>query len=88
MGCELKELDSKTARKLGIEGGVKVIKLNEGKLKHYTQMREGFIITHTNNKTVKTIEDFIKLLEDKEGGIMIAGIYEEIPGRYYYAFGL
>ena len=88
LGCELKELDSKTARKLGIEGGVKVIKLNEGKLKHYTQMREGFIITHTNNKTVKTIEDFIKLLEDKEGGIMIAGIYEEIPGRYYYAFGL
>jgi serine protease Do len=88
LGCELKALDTKTAHKLGIEGGVKVVKLNEGKLRRYTQMREGFIITHANNKPVKTVEDFLKLVDNKEGGVMIAGVYEDIPGRYYYAFGL
>jgi serine protease Do len=88
LGCELKALDVKTARKIGIEGGVKVVKLSEGKLRRYTQMREGFIITHANNRPVKTVEDFLKLLDNKEGGVMIAGVYEDIPGRYYYAFGL
>ncbi len=88
LGCELKALDSKTAQKMGIEGGVKVVKLGEGKLRRYTQMREGFIITHANNKSVKTVDDFLKLIDNKEGGVMIAGVYEDIPGRYYYAFGL
>ncbi|MDF1548232.1 MAG: Do family serine endopeptidase [Bacteroidales bacterium] len=88
LGCELKALDSKTAKKLGIEGGVQITKLNDGKLRRNTQMREGFIITHANNKPIKSVDDFLKQLENHEGGIMIAGIYEDYPGRYYYAFGM
>ncbi len=88
LGCELKDLDVKTAKKLGIEGGVKVTKLTAGVLKRNTQIHEGFIITHANNQLVKTVSDFVKILEKAQGGIMIAGIYEDIPGKYYYAFGL
>ena len=88
LGCQLKPIDSKTAKKLGIKGGVKVVKISEGKLRRYTQMREGFIITHANNQAVKSIDEFIKLIDNKEGGVMIAGVYEDVPGRYCYAFGL
>jgi len=88
LGCELKELDAKTAKKLGIEGGVKITKLNAGILKRNTQIHEGFIITQADNKPVKSVSDFVKILEKASGGIMISGVYEDIPGKYYYAFGL
>ena len=32
--------------------------------------------------------EFWDALENKEGGVMIEGIYEDIPGKQYYAFGL
>jgi serine protease Do len=88
LGCELKEVDAKTAKKLGIAGGVKITRLSAGILKRNTQIHEGFIITNADNKQVKTVADFIKILEKSEGGVMISGVYEDIPGRYYYAFGL
>ena len=88
LGCELKEVDSKTAKKLGIEGGIIVTKLTDGKLKRSTQIQEGFIITHTNNQPVKTVTEFIKKVQGSNDGVMIQGIYEDIPGKYYYAFGL
>lgn len=87
LGCELKELDNNTARKLNIKGGVQVIKIKDGALQKRTRMREGFIITHVNNKPVKTVDELIKLMENKEGGFMFTGIYEDYPGIYYYAFG-
>jgi len=88
LGCQLKALDSKTAKKIGIDGGVQVTKLNDGKLSRNTQIREGFIITQVDNKPVKTVDDLVKQLENHQGGVMIAGVYEDIPGRYYYAFGM
>lgn len=88
LGCELKEVDANTAKKLGIEGGVKVTKLYDGKLKRHTQIQEGFIITHANNQVVKTVADFMKNLKSGGEGVMIHGVYEDIPGKYYYAFGL
>ncbi|MFN8255221.1 MAG: Do family serine endopeptidase [Bacteroidales bacterium] len=88
LGCELKPLDNKIAKKLGIEGGVQVTKLSSGLLKRNTQIREGFIITKADNKVIKSVEDFTKILSKAEGGIMVEGVYEDIPGKYYYAFGL
>ncbi len=88
LGCELKEIDAKTAKKFGISAGLKVNKLHAGILKRNTQIRVGFIITDADNKQIKTVDDFIKILEKADGGVMISGVYEDIPGKYYYAFGL
>jgi len=88
LGCELKAIDSKKAKKLGIEGGVQVVKLYDGKLKRYTQMQEGFIITHVYNQPVKTVDDLLNKIKGSKEGVMIQGIYEDIPGTYYYAFGM
>ncbi len=88
LGAEFEAVDQSLAKKLEIKGGVKVNKLYAGKLKKFTQMRNGFIITHVNDRAVTSIEELIAVLEEKEGGVMLEGIYEDIPGKYYYAFGL
>jgi len=88
MGVELEELDEELIKRLDISGGVKVSKLHAGKLRNHTQMREGFIITYVDSKKVKSIEELLDVLETKKGGVMLKGIYEDIPGEYYYAFGL
>ncbi len=88
LGVELEKVDSKVAAKLEIDGGVKVKKLYSGKIRKYTQMRDGFIITKVNGKKVKSKDQLIDILENKEGGVMLEGIYEEIPGEYFYAFGM
>jgi len=88
LGCELKEVDAQKAKKLGIESGVQVTKLYDGKIKRSTQMQEGFIITHANNQPVKTVDDLLKKIQGSGDGTMIQGIYEDLPGKYYYAFGL
>ena len=88
LGADLKDVDPEMADKLNINGGVKVTKLYAGKLKKYTQMRDGFIITSVNGESVKSTDELVDILEQESGGVMLEGIYEDIPGEYYYAFGL
>lgn len=88
LGAGLQTLDASTARKLDIAGGVKVTELYAGKLRRQTQMQEGFIITKVDGKPVKSVDDLTAALEGKSGGVMLEGVYEDIPGVHYYAFGL
>lgn len=89
LGIEVEPLSQKEAKKLGIEGGVKVKSIGDGLIKKYTNMRPGFIITKVDNKPVKTPEDIAEILKEKrKGGVLIEGRYPDLPGTYYYAFGL
>jgi len=88
LGAEFETLDAKTAKKLDIDGGVRVKSLSSGKLRRSTQMREGFIITKVDDTPVASKEELEKILRHKKGGVMLEGIYDDIPGTYYYAFGM
>jgi Do/DeqQ family serine protease len=88
LGADFETVDKAIAKKLKIDGGVKVINLYAGKLRQQTQMRTGFIITHINGKKVMEVEDLVSILQNKKGGVMLEGIYEDMPGTQYYAFGL
>ena len=88
LGADFEEIDKKTARKLDIPGGLKVTKLYAGKLKRHTDIRDGFIITKIDREIIKSKEDLSKALKGKAGGVMIEGIYEDLPGKQFYAFGL
>jgi len=57
-------------------------------LRQKTEVREGFVIIRINNQSVSTVEEFKNILEDTEGGVMLEGVYEGLPGVHYYAFGL
>lgn len=88
LGVELEELDKETAKKLDVDGGLRITKLFSGKLKRHTDVKVGFIITKVDGKVFKTVDEFVKYLENKKGGVMVEGVYEDYPGTYYYAFGL
>lgn len=88
LGADFETLTDDMAEELNIDGGVKVIRLYPGKIRKETQMREGFIITHIDGKKIKDVEDVAKALEEKKGGVMLEGVYEGSPDKYYYAFGM
>ncbi len=88
LGVELEELSEDEAEKLSIDSGIRITKLYPGLLRRNTQVREGFIITHLDGKKIDKVDELTESLENKNGGVMIEGIYEDLPGEYYYAFGI
>jgi Do/DeqQ family serine protease len=89
LGAEFENVtDKRFLNKKGIEGGVRIVKIVEGKLLYKANIREGFIITRINNKTIKTIKDLEDVLGGYSGGVMVEGVYPNYSGVYYYAFGL
>jgi Do/DeqQ family serine protease len=85
LGLELEELDSKVLKRLDVTNGVKV-KTLDVKLKR-SGMREGFIITHVDDKAVKSTKEVNEIIKKKKSGDLItfAGIYEDYPREYIYA---
>lgn len=85
LGLELEELDSKALKRLDVASGVKVKELDT-KLKR-SGMREGFIITHVDDKPVKSEKEVDEILKKKKAGDLItfAGLYEDYPREYIYA---
>ena len=88
LGIDVEDIDKATATKLDIPGGVKITSMYPGKLSNTTDIRTGYIITKIDGKEVKSRDEFIDIMQGKEGGVMFEGVYEEYPGVYYYAFGL
>jgi S1-C subfamily serine protease len=88
LGASFETLDSKTANRLGLDGGVKVKSLKNGTLKNQTSIKEGFIITGLNNKKITSAEQLKKEFENLHGGVMLSGTYENYPGELYFAFGI
>jgi Do/DeqQ family serine protease len=87
LGLELEDLDAKTLKKLELNTGVKVKSLENGKIARYTEMRQGFIITHVNDAEVKSAKELNELLKKKKTGDLVtfSGIYEDYPREYIYA---
>lgn len=88
LGVELREIHPSEAKNLDIKNGVEIVKLHPGKLRQQTQIQEGFVITGIDGRQVDSLQGLIDLLEKKKGGVMLEGVYVDLPGEYYYAFGL
>lgn len=88
LGAEFEDLDRKTAKKLGLEGGVRIKKLYPGKFSKHTDIKEGFIITKVDQQTILDTDGLARVLQNRKGGVLIEGVYEDLPGKHFYAFGL
>lgn len=86
LGASFESISDKEKTKLKINNGLKVIKLQSGKLLS-SGIKEGFIITSIDKKPINTVEDLVTYLENKRGGVLIEGVYEN-GVRGYYGFGL
>jgi Do/DeqQ family serine protease len=88
LGMELQDLDAKRLKALEIPSGVEVKSLTNGKVSKYTDMHEGFIITHIDNAKVKSAKEVNEILKKKHPGdhVILAGVYPDMPREYLYAF--
>jgi serine protease Do len=86
LGADFEELSAKEAQQLGINGGIRVKKIYDGKLAE-TDIEEGFIVVKANGKNVRTTKDLQAIMAAvKEGeGLMLIGMYPNSSRMYYYA---
>ncbi|HXP50654.1 MAG TPA: PDZ domain-containing protein, partial [Bacteroidia bacterium] len=85
LGASFSEASKEEMAKLGLKNGVKVVGLEQGKLREIG-IQEGFIITKVDHQPVSSAGDIERILTNKSGGILVEGIYPN-GTRAYYAFG-
>jgi len=88
LGIELEELSQSFKVNNRIGGGVKIKKINKGKVQDETVVKEGFVITKIDDVQIKNLDDFKSIISSKEGGVMFEGFYPGKGGSYYFAIGL
>jgi Do/DeqQ family serine protease len=87
LGIELEDIDSKTLKKLDLQNGVQVKSLENGRVRKYTDMKEGFIITHIDNNKINSVKEANAILKSKKSGELITfeGVYPDYPREYIFA---
>jgi len=86
LGATFIEVDKKELKQLKINNGVKIDQLLNGKLRR-VGIKEGFIVTKVNHKTVSTVDELTQAINKASNGILLEGIYEN-GRREYYGFGI
>ncbi|WP_066631176.1 Do family serine endopeptidase [Labilibacter marinus] len=82
LGAELKELSDDEKYKLGINYGMKIVKLSGGKLKE-SGIGEGFVILKANRQPISNISDLKRVMASLDGGLFITGVYPNGQVAYY-----
>ncbi len=72
LGGRFADIDDRTAKKLDIKGGVQVQSIKSGGLLAKARVREGFIITHINDKAVRSVSELGSLTDKIQS---IDGVY-------------
>ncbi len=86
LGATFEPISLEEKKKLRINNGLKIKKLESGKLLN-SGIKENFIIVNIDKKPVDSLSDLTAILENKRGGVLIEGIYPN-GMRAYYGFGL
>ncbi len=86
LGVKVENLTVQDMKATGLEFGVKVTDLKPGKLSEFTDIRKGFIITQIDDEPVESVDDFVNMLREKNGKILVEGVYPNKPVSYLYAF--
>ena len=74
LGGRFSNIDEKTAKKLSIRGGVQVQSVNSNGILAKARVRAGYIITHINDKAIRSIGDMAALTGKVES---IDGVYPD-----------
>lgn len=86
LGASFEELSDREKQSLGINNGLRVKSVKEGKFAK-VGIREGFVLTSVNKKPVSSVNDIASILKESEGGVIIEGV-DRNGSKSYYAFGM
>jgi Do/DeqQ family serine protease len=73
-GTLVEDVSYKVLANLNLEGGVKLVRITEGKWKK-AGIKDGFIIGYIDKLPVNNVGDFNRILDFKKGGILLEGYY-------------
>jgi S1-C subfamily serine protease len=87
LGINLENVEEALLKRLNLKSGVKVKSLLDGKIRRYTEMEEGFIITRVDDADVKSAKEVNEILKKKKPGDLItfSGVYPDYSREYIYA---
>ena len=86
LGAKMQVASAELLRKLGIDHGVQVTELGDGLLRN-AGIREGYVITEIDKNPIRNMADLQKILSNKNGGVLLEGVYPNRV-RAYYGFGI
>jgi Do/DeqQ family serine protease len=86
LGVAVENLSAKDKAMLGVQSGVRVTDLRNGKLAEFTDIKKGFVITQIDDQPVADVNDFINILKNKTGKVLVEGVYPNKQMSYLYAF--
>ncbi len=81
------DLSKEEKESLKLEGGAKLLKVEDGKWKE-AGIKKGFIVTRMDKRKILTVEDLSRALAqtNDDSGLLIEGMYEN-GGKAYYGIG-
>jgi S1-C subfamily serine protease len=85
-GASFKPVPENLKAKLGLKSGIQIDELKEDGLLSRAGIKKGFIITRVDKKPVSSVNDLMNMLQNKDSGILIEGVYPS-GMRAYYGFG-
>lgn len=83
--CEIRSINEEEQLALGIEDGIKILSVGDGKLKS-SGIKAGFIITRVDKKGVSDPNSLVEYLNSHEGALLIEGMYSKNQ-KAYFAIG-
>ena len=86
LGLKVENLSQREKAQLGVQSGVRITDLKQGKVSEFTDIKKGFVITQIDDQPVNSVEDLINILKDKQGKVLVEGIYPNRAESYLYAF--
>lgn len=81
-GADMAPVNSIEKKKLGINSGVKIIRIADGRMKD-AGMRVGFIITQMDSQPVSSAEEVFKIINASQRAIVVEGIYANGTKGYH-----
>jgi len=82
-GSEFSEISNEEKQDLGIDSGVKLEKLKDGKWKDLG-LEEGFIITQVDKQKVTSVDQFKSIMDQKHNDrVVLLGIFPDGTKSYY-----
>lgn len=89
LGADFAELSASEKKNFKINNGIKIQSIKAGKFAA-SGIRQGFIITKLNSKSVDAVADVDDIVNDSENNMLtVEGFYPQNPGsRYIYSFNI
>ncbi len=81
LGARFSDISQSQSKKLEIDGGVEVVSIKDGGLLSRARVRGGFIITHINDKRVRSISELSRMMDQVES---IDGVYPDGRSASYH----